>query len=93
LPGSVQDAISGKSNRRNPTSKLAWAISVANSWLRSGGYLDAVLMYRLPGWIGTGYNATGATNVPRTVEIVANQMVVLDEAITETAPGGMGFNS
>jgi hypothetical protein len=30
---------------------------------------------RLPGWTGTGYNTTGATNV----EIVANQMVVLDE--------------
>jgi hypothetical protein len=30
---------------------------------------------RLPSWIGSGYNATGATNV----EIVANHMVVLDE--------------
>jgi hypothetical protein len=40
--------------------------------------MDAVLMYRLPGWMGTGYNATGATNT-HTVEIVANQMVVPDE--------------
>ena len=56
--------------------------------------MDAVLMYRLPGWMGTGYNATGATNVPHTVEIVANQMVVLDEDITDAAQaGGMGFNS
>jgi hypothetical protein len=29
--------------------------------------------------MGTGDNALGATNVPRTVEIVGNQMVVLDE--------------
>ena len=36
-------------------------------------------MYRLAGWMGTGYNAPGATNVPHTVEIVGNQMVVLDE--------------
>ena len=49
-------------------------------------------MYRLPGSIGTGYNAIGASNVPHTVEIVGNQMVVLDEAITETASGNMGFN-
>jgi hypothetical protein len=54
--------------------------------------MDAVLMYRLPGSIGTGYNAIGASNVPHTVEIVGNQMVVLDEAITETASGNMGFN-
>lgn len=39
-------------------------------------------MYRLPGWRGTAYNAPGATNVFHTVEIVANQMVVLDENVT-----------
>ena len=93
LIGNVHEQISGKPSRPKPTSKLARAISVANPWSRSGRYMDAVLMYRLAGWMGTGYNAPGATNVAHTVEIIANQMVVLDEAITETAPGGMGFNS
>ena len=43
--------------------------------------------------LAAAYNALAVTRVPDTVEIVANQMVVLDKAITETAPGGMGFNS
>ena len=42
----------------------------------------------MPGWVGTGYNVTGATNVPDTVEIVANQMVVLDENGRNRRPAG-----